>query len=210
MSIKPYVQVFGETLVSPKYYGLFLKARFRSNFIDVPHYRRWMAIAYTLATLGLLYITNGWLIYVVVWVIPTIVLYPISALIQFSTEHAWGSPSSDSSSKSHARFCGEAPPTSRDIRDWSWWWFKVFFYHLPIRIGVLSAELIHHDLHHLLPKEDKAHWCNLIYARQQLAEAGLVDSVEYWGIHQAAQAVFQNLAAQVPLSPEEIDRIIKG
>ncbi len=194
-----YAKKFWGTLLSPKYHWLFLKARFKANFIDAPPYRRLMSIISALTTIGLLSITKDWPTYLVVWVVPTTILYQISALCQFSTEHLWGSPSTNI--QSHARMCGEAPPTNNSLRDWSYWWSKMLLYHLPVRVGILSAELIHHDMHHLLPKEDKASWFNIIYARQQLEETGLVKSAEYWGIHNAAQAVFQNLADQDPLKP---------
>jgi hypothetical protein len=208
MSLTNYKAVFWKTLFSPKYYWLFTESRFRDNYINVPLDRRLMSIVYALTTIGLLYITQAWLVYIVAWVIPSIILYPMSALFQFCTEHLWGSANADDTTKSHARFCGEDPPTNNTVKDWSWWWLKILLYHLPIRVAVLSAELITHDIHHILPKEDKADWSNIIYARQRLVEAGLVKSDEHWGIHNAAKAVFQNLAEQKPLTQKEIDQII--
>jgi hypothetical protein len=205
-----YTKIFWSNLFSWKYYWLFLQARFKANFIDAPAYRRLMSILWALTTIGLLCITKDWPIYLVVWVIPTTIIYQCSALCQFSTEHLWGSLSPNNEIKSHARFCGENLPLNNSLKDWSYWWAKMLLYHLPVRVGILSAELINHDLHHLLPKEDKASWFNIIYARQQLEETGLVKSAEHWGIHNAANAVFQNLADQDPLTPEEIDRIINS
>jgi hypothetical protein len=46
------------------------------------------------------------------------------------------------------------------------------------------------------------------YERQHLVDAGLVKSAEYWGLHNAMNAVFEHLAQQEPLSPAEIDRLL--
>jgi hypothetical protein len=204
----PYQRKFIEQLFDPKFHWLFIKARLKANFIDAPLYRRSMSAIFALITISLVSITHSWLTYLIVWVFPLTILYHMSALAQFTSEHLWLSDSDDNTTKSHARFCGEAPPSSKSVQAWSIWWLKIAFYHLPVRIAVLCAELMVHDIHHNHPKQDKEGWTNIIYERQRLVEAGLVTTAEYWGLHAAINAVFENLAEQEPLAPAEIDRLL--
>jgi hypothetical protein len=205
---KSYKRKFIEQLFDPKFHWLFFKARLKVNFVDAPLYRRVMSVLFALITICVVSITNAWLTYLIVWVFPLTILYHMSALAQFTSEHIWLSDSDDNTTKSHARFCGEAPPTNDHFQDWTWWWLKIALYYLPIRIAVLCAELIAHDIHHTHPKQDKEGWRDIIYERQRLVDAGLVKSAEYWGLHNAMNAVFENLAEQEPLSLAEIDQLL--
>lgn len=85
----------------------------------------------------------------------------------------------------------------------------MLFYHLPVRIAVLSdPEICPHDFHHNYPKADKD-WANAIYNRQEQVDAG-AEYQEYWGLHNAIKALFQSLANTPPLSDQEIERLINN
>jgi len=207
---KPYWDRFARNAISLQYHWGFLKARLKANLIDPPLSRRWMSAIFILLTIVLVTATNTWTTFMVAWVFPLTILYHISALCQFSSEHIWGSSSGDNSTKSHARFCCEDPPLNDDWKEWTYWWLKIFFYYLPVRVAILPSEMIAHDIHHSHPKEDKEDWANPIYNRQRLVDRGVVKSVEYWGLHNAIDAVFQNLAKQEPLSEEVVGRVINN
>jgi len=83
----------------------------------------------------------------------------------------------------------------------------MLFYHLPVRLCVLcDPEIGPHDHHHSYPKDDK-NWPNAIYNRQRQVETG-ADYREYWGLHNAIDVVFWNLAKLPPLTETEIERIL--
>lgn len=197
-----------EVVCSPKFHLFFLNARFKANFIDAPFYRRLMSIAFAIIIISIVTITHTWLTFLVAWVFPLTILYHISALCQIASEHLWGSTGSKES-KSHGRFCGEQPPQSNDFSEWSIWWCKMLFYHLPVRLAIFSDPSIGpHDNHHEESKDDRD-GANAIYNRQRQVQAGK-EYCEYWGLHNAMEAVFLNLAEQAPLSDEEIDRLINS
>lgn len=197
-----YWRKFRQTVFSLQFHWLFLKARLKANWVDAPLYRRLMSLIFTLAVIAVVTVTHSWTTFLVAWVFPLTILYHISALCQICSEHLWGATGSIES-KSHGRFCGETPPVNGTFKDWLNWTLKMLFYHLPVRIAVLSdPEICAHDHHHHYPKDDK-NWANAIYNRQQQVDIG-AKYQEYWGLHKAMEAVFQNLAEQPPLSEAEI------
>ncbi|WP_041392182.1 hypothetical protein [Pleurocapsa sp. PCC 7327] len=201
-----YWRKFRQTLISPQFHWFFLKARLKANLVDAPLYRRLMSLIVALVAISVVTLTNSWATFLVAWVFPLTILYHISALCQICSEHLWGATGSIES-KSHGRFCGEAPPFGSTFKDWFGWAIRMFFYHLPIRIAVLSdPEICPHDHHHSYPKDDK-NWPNAIYNRQEQVDAG-AEYREYWGLHNAMEAVFQNLAEQPSLSEAEIKRLL--
>jgi hypothetical protein len=204
---KLYWRKFRQTLVSPQFHWFFLKARLQANWIDAPPYRRLMSSIFTLAAIAVVTLTNSWTTFFVAWVFPLTFLYQISAPCQICSEHLWGATGSIES-KSHGRFCGEAPPFEGTFQAWLSWTLRMMFYHLPVRIFVLcDPEICPHDHHHNYPKDDKD-WANAIYNRQAQVDTG-AEYREYWGLHNAIEAVFQNLAQQPLLSDPEIQSLIK-
>jgi hypothetical protein len=204
---KPYWRKFYQTIFSPQFHWFFLKSRLKANLVDAPLYRRWMSILFLVFTIAIVTVTHSWITFLVAWVFPLTFLYHISTLCQICSEHLWGS-SGSIENKSHGRFNGEKLPVDGDVKSWAIWWCKMLFYHLPVRVAVLSdPEIGPHDHHHGYPKDDKD-WANTIYNRQHQINAG-AEYREYWGIHNAMDAMFFNLAEQFPLSEEEIQRLIK-
>lgn len=199
-STKLYWQHLWRVIVSLQFHWFFLKARLKANFVTSPRYRSLMSIGLSLTVILAATMTNHWLVFIVAWVFPLTVLYHISALFQLLSEHCWGATGSIES-KSHGRFCGEVPPFGGSYKDWLGWIFRMTFYHLPVRVAVLSdPEICPHDFHHHYPKADK-NWPNAIYNRQEQVDAG-TNYREFWGIHKAIEHVFKNLA-QTPALPEK-------
>ncbi|MDJ0689706.1 MAG: hypothetical protein QNJ41_14480 [Xenococcaceae cyanobacterium MO_188.B32] len=205
---KLYWRNFRQTVVSPRFHWFFIKSRLQANWVDAPLYRRLMSLVFTLFAITIVTLTNSWATFLVAWVFPLIILYHISALCQICSEHLWGATGSIQS-KSHGRFGGETPPLKGTFKDWFGWTLRMVFYHLPVRIFVLcDPEICAHDHHHHYPKDDK-NWANAIYNRQQQVDTG-AEYQEYWGLHNAMEAVFQNLSEQPALSDAEIKRLINN
>ena len=203
-----YWRTFRRNLVSPQFHWFFLKARLKANWVDAPLYRRLMSFVFTFTAIAIVTLTNSWTTFIVAWVFPLTILYHISALCEIASEHLWGATGSIRS-KSHGRFCGETSPLDGTFKDWLCWTLRMVFYHLPVRIAILSdPEICPHDHHHHYPKDDQD-WANAIYNRQQQVDTG-AEYQEYWGLHNSMEAVFQNLAEQQPLSEKEIQRLINN
>jgi hypothetical protein len=199
---RPYWQHFRRLIFSWQFHWFFLKARLKANFVTPPLYRRLMSMIFTLLLLTVVAISNSWIPFLFAWVFPLTILYHISTLLQLCSEHYWGAIGSKES-KSHGRFCGETPPFGGTFQAWLTWLLRMLFYHLPVRVGVLSdPEICPHDFHHHYPKADKD-WPNAIYNRQEQVDNG-ANYREFWGIHNAMEAVFQSLAQTPSLSEAEI------
>jgi hypothetical protein len=76
-------------------------------------------------------------------------------------------------------------------------------YHLLIRIAVLSGEMPEHDWHHKSPETQKD-WAMGTYARQREVEAGNDRYIEFWGLENAIDHVFQGFA-QAPAQTDSLD-----
>ena len=78
--------------------------------------------------------------------------------------------------------------------------------HLPARLFVLSGDLIVHDWHHR--PGYGADWPNAFYARAEMAKK-LADTefpmTEVWGLGNALDLVFENLANIPEIDPELIE-----
>jgi hypothetical protein len=204
---KPYWRQFRRNLVSPKFHWLFLKNRLKANLIDAPFYRRLMSVIFILAVAATVTVTNSWVTFLVVWVFPLTFLYHISALCHLSSEHLWAATGSIES-KSHARFCGEPFPFEGSLKERLAWFLRMLFYHLPVRIAVFAdPENSLHNIHHNDPKVDRD-WTNLTYNSQKQVDEEGAEYREYWGLHNAIEAVFQSLANTPHLSEEEIQRLL--
>lgn len=129
--------------------------------------------------------------------LPLTVLYQISALLQFVTEHVWlvgEAPGADArayAERCHGRFCGERVPgtdgTPSSVRLWMAWWGRTLFVHLPTRMAVLVGDLPALDWHHLVTAlgHNAADWPQAIYERQRAIDNCLstgMETRELWGI----------------------------
>jgi hypothetical protein len=180
-----------QTAISPQFHWLFLEARSKANFMNESIYRRMITLLLIVLLISGAILTQSFPKFVLAIIFPLTFLYHIASLLQFLSEHEWGGTHNDTTTKSHGRFCGTAPPTNASFLDWCYWTIQMLG-HFLVRVAVLSGEMPEHDWHHKSPKTQKE-WANGTYARQREIEAGK-DYIEFWGIDQAIEHVFQGLA----------------
>ena len=214
------------TLVSPRFHALMGWMRLRANFLTAPVYRRLMAGGCAAAVVAGLLLTQGWLPFMVAWVVPILPLYHIAALLQFVTEHRWlqvPQPPTPATGQetlerppahttklllgrlTFGRFVGDPLPShTLPPRPWlyAWgrWGIRLLLLHIPTRLCVLVGDLCQHDWHHRHPHGD---WSNACYERHCDLAAGCPGwpepYTEVWGLDKAIDEVFQGLADLPPL-----------
>lgn len=171
MSAREFWRYLFITLVSPRFHLSYFAGRLKLNFTGRP-YRVAMSVCYAAAKLAFLSVTGLWLEWALLWFFPASVLFQISSLINYHSEHRWPSGEKldrkEKARLSFARFCGDPVPEG-DILGWLIWWLRVFFVHLPYRLFVLVGDLPQHDLHHRRPGSD---WANAAYVRRDDTRAG--------------------------------------
>lgn len=173
-------KMFWQSMISPKIHALFLLARLRANYVICPSYRRMMAVA-SLVTIVLILLTcQKWMEFFVGCVLPMTILYHMSAMCQFVTEHFWArGRQAGQSAKDHYlsllvnRHLGDPLPASglrglEWLSAWTVWWTRLFLYHVPVRLGILVGDLPVHGSHHLWPLEKR--WTDPIFTFHALAE----------------------------------------
>ncbi|MBW4049021.1 MAG: fatty acid desaturase [Proteobacteria bacterium] len=183
-------------LVSPRYHLWFLKARLLSN-LRRPIVDRSIAIAWMV----LIFVVVPWQCGVVaaclaLW-LPLTILYQMSALLQFATEHAWlvgEAPNTNVhayAQRCHGRFSGERVPgtdgSPASARTWLAWWVRTLLVHVPTRIAILVGDLPAHDCHHIVAAvgHSASSWPRAIYERQRAIDSGNsagMEGREIWGI----------------------------
>jgi hypothetical protein len=193
-------------IFTPKLHYIFIKSRFMSNIVNRPF--KWR-VASSLWLLFLLFgttiLVKWWVVVLVLWV-PMFILYNISALLQFITEHAWmitdDSPKGDLAyaERCWGRFFGEKMPTNDDrkqflILRWSVWLLKMLVIHAPIRFACFVGDLPAHDWHHLCTLKDKdpSSWPTAIFSRQEMIDQGctlMMEKRELWGLKSMLDHVF--------------------
>jgi hypothetical protein len=193
------------TLFSPAFHAQFLWMRFKSNFVNVPVFRRFLALAWWSSLIMIAYGWHLWTVLLVGYLVPVGILYNCSSLLQFLCEHQWARTKlPGESDKLHlarlttGRFCGEAAP-SRELHGtmvvlaWVRWWLRMLLIHLPVRVFVLVGDLPVHDRHHRAPCART--WPDAIYERQRDIEKGCPGwpelPTEIWGLVQAINCLFE-------------------
>lgn len=177
-------------LVSPVFHGRFLWSRIRGNLIDVGTLRRlvacavWTMVIAALASHGAL----DW--FALIYAVPVILLYHVSVMLEFASEHACLMPRAPDRPASWARFCG-APVPRGGVVAWVRWWIAMVGYHLVVRIAVLPADLPQHDFHHRFPATKL--WTHAAHARTACLDRGEAQLVELWGLHRALGHVLHGL-----------------
>jgi len=202
MSVKDLWKQLGKTVVSPRFHGKFLKARLLANFVTSPVGRRaWAWTFHGALVAGVTYF-GGWTGFLVGWVLPLTAPYHIAALLNFSSLHFWlRQPAPGASAKetictlTGGRFVGEALPESGALSRFGWL-ARMAFYHLPVRIAVLTGDLPVHDYHHRHARCPE--WADYLYTRQRDIEGGCpgwpLPYTENWGLHNAIGAVFETIS----------------
>lgn len=199
-SKKYYFGLLLSQFFGPRFHYDFLVARFTSVL------RSKSTVTYVFAVLSL-----GSQFAILAWdakfgffalILPLFLLFNISALLQFLTEHLWlvsvEPPKSLTvyAERCWGRFCG--------TRRYSgffpsiYWLGHMLLIALPTRFGCWVGDLPSHDWHHLsgfLGKKN-AFWSEAIYLREDAVRTNdrlLLGSREVWGIHQALDLVFTGL-----------------
>ena len=194
---------FISALLSPRVHALFLASRLKANFIACPPYRRLLSVAWLAVVLLVLVVSQKWVAFAVGFVLPMTLLYQMSAMCQFATEHFWvRRRSPGQTAKEHYRsmllnrHLGDPLPEAglRGLKwcsDWMTWWARLVLYHVPVRLGVLAADLPVHGSHHLWPLERR--WTNAIYTYRELADqAGLLPNEVVGGYGQILGSVLES------------------
>jgi hypothetical protein len=180
------------TLISPKFHAVYFWQRLKLNFAG-SDYRRGMSVVYAIYLAAGLLWSGLWVEWAVLWLVPVSVLFQVSSLINYLSEHRW--PEVDAGESlgraekarlSFGRFCGDPLPT-HGVFAWVVWWLRLLLVHLPYRIFVLVGDLPQHDLHHRQPGSD---WANAAFVRRNNAQRalsradgrrGLGNYTEVWG-----------------------------
>lgn len=205
-----------KTLCSPRFHLWFLKARLLSNFRR-PLVGRCFAVAWMMALVIGAPLRFGFVPALVAIWLPYTLLYQISALLQFATEHVWLSDGPDSprvrtyAERSHGRFCGERLPGGNEVRasarEWLGWWARTLFLHVPFRLSVLVGDLPAHDWHHLASSigHRSTAWPLALYERQRAIDSGRSAGMEHreiWGVFGMIEHVLRSMAEAPALIDE--------
>lgn len=218
------------TPFSIRFHRLFLSARIRANFgRDISLPRRFASAALCAILLTPVLLTGTWLELLFSWVFPMTVLYHVSALLQFMSEHKWLRVDMPGETRkltlarlTAGRFMGEPAPIIKSrglaaILAWARWLSRMAVIHLPARVFVIVSDLPAHDWHHRHAYHD---WTAAAYERQRDLEAGCPGwpevYTEVWGLRNAIDAVFRLWSELPPLdvptsiSPEEARSVLNG
>lgn len=199
------------TVASPVFHIVFARERLESVFLRSNPGEAVLAIGVAAAHVALIVIA-GWKAYVIAVFVPMFILYHVSALLQFLTEHAWnvaGRPVDDWNeykNRCWGRFCGEMYP-SRPRESGSdsnlvahffrvcGWTTRMVFLHLPVRVACLVADLPAHDWHHLahMAGQNSRDWSRSLYLRQLAISDGDKPGFagrELWGMRSMIEHQF--------------------
>lgn len=213
-SIKELNRNLIRTLFSPRYHLWFLKARFSSNLRRSPVGLS-LVIAWVLVIfVGIPYQFGFVAACLALW-LPMTILYQMSALLQFTTEHVWltdgvpGNKENAYAERCHGRFCGERVPgatgTSASTRDWLIWISRTLLIHFPMRLTVLVGDLPAHDWHHLVAMvgHSSKPWQLAIFERQHAIDsrnsAGMEER-EIWGVDNMIKHVLLKMSCATPVA----------
>jgi fatty acid desaturase len=156
-----------------------------------------------------LWVPNGYLVLILGFVLPIIILSQLSALLDKLGEHAWLTPPDPQHGNkfytvaaTSARFCGSAVPEKglpwkARLVAWPRWVLSTLCYHLPARLMVVVGDLPNHDFHHRYPSTPD--WMVAAYARQRDIDSGDYGPPysEVWGMCAAIDRMFHTLS-EVP------------
>jgi hypothetical protein len=151
-----------------------------------------VALSFWVSVLGLVAVSHTWASFFWVCLLPLTVFFEVSSLLRQCVEHRFGNSSGEMTS---AIFLCDEPPIFSDsdspgLKFWTTtkWWTRLFFYHLPVRLLVLTGDSPVHDYHHKHPGSD---WVNAHLDRQADLEAGGEYSCS-WGLFNAIEKTFES------------------
>ncbi len=194
---------FVTNLLSPFFHISFFIQRLKYNFNIKRPMRSFIAGLYVaLMFMISWYEVQSILPIIIVYIIPMVFFYQISAFIEICSEHAWFENTVKSSNDlmkdpyfyadiSWGRFCGSEFPVKKNFFRKIAWYLAQILYHLPIRLFILVGDLPQHDYHHRHPLSFD--WINARYNREIAAknlENNEPNYIDIWGIHNAIDHVF--------------------
>jgi len=197
-------------LVSPTFHIHQFASRLAVTFLSDYLSHNLLSIVFWSSILGFVTLKNLWFVFLVAWIIPISIFFEASSLLRQCVEHrfpvstAFKHSSEVLSQMTTAIFCGEQIPKLDSSASWvkkflAWtrWWLRMFFYHLPSRVLILTGDSPCHDFHHRNPGSNE--WFNCIFERQKEIEAG-VKYYHCWGLLEAINEFFKSLSLQLPRS----------
>ena len=197
------------TIFSPTFHAKYTWERIKLNFWHARPYR--LALSITWWSLVFWVIMAGyWLIVVVAYIIPITVLFQMSAVLQFVSEHEWLVSKRDDeaavlahSRHSWGRFIGPSLPSEQirgahSVIPWFRFLTRVLVIYIPVRVAILPGDLPQHDQHHRKPMGD---WPNACYERYAAAIGGTakVPYQHFWSLRETISHVFRSLSREAQL-----------
>lgn len=210
-SKKTLLMQLAKTVFSWKFHLHFLLLRIKSNF-KRNILANLIVIVWLIILLAVFPTLFGFYFTFFVFLLPLTLLYQISAILQFSTEHVWlvGQAPHKNLEKYAARcigrFCGGVVPDTkisfRNLLRWIRWWLQTIFIHIPTRMTVLVGDLPAHDWHHLAPaiKQSSKNWHIAIYERQRAIDNDNslnMENRECWGLFSMLDYVFIRMSQYI-------------
>jgi hypothetical protein len=198
-------------LLSPAFHLLFARARLTSVFLRNGRVETLLAVLAAGLHIACL-VTFGWAAYLIAVFVPMFVLYHVSALLQFLTEHAWDVTGvrtrnwAEYSARCWGRFCGEAYPQRKGTKHpggalihaghVGLWLLKMTLFHLPVRLACLVSDLPAHDWHHLahIGGQSSRDWTYSLHLRQAAIADGDragFGKRELWGLRRMIEHQFR-------------------
>lgn len=197
MKIMPGVSIYAnksqflKDLFLTRMHKLMLFDRFHSSFSRLPPYRRVMTVSWLICIIVFLFTTQAWWGFIIGFVFPLTVLFHMSTMCQLVTEHFWSRNHHEGETVGEYRLAllvnrhlGDPLP-SRELNTLNWflgwtiWWTRLFFYHVPVRLGILVADLPVHGSHHKWPLEQR--WSDSIYVSYKLVNSKVKKPTELCG-----------------------------
>jgi fatty acid desaturase len=193
--------------VSPKFHWVNFQDRLTCN-LRRGAWRRAVFFGWAAFWLSVpFWVPNGWLVLLVGFVLPVVILSQTAALLDRLGEHTWLVPPDPehgsrfyTASATSARFCGSPVPQKGlpgPAAAWGRWLLVTVFYHLPARLMVIVGDLPNHDHHHRHPTTPL--WMISGYARQWDIDSGDYGPpyTEVWGMWAAIDKMFDTMS-EVP------------
>jgi hypothetical protein len=181
-------------IFSPTFHCRQFLNRLKSTFCSTDATHNSLAFGFWLSVLGLVTITDTWAVFLLVFVPTLSVFFEISSVLRQCVEHKFAKTPGEMTS---AIFCCEEPPIFNKfdsiwVKFWGElrWWLRLFFYHLPVRLLILTGDSPVHDYHHRRPASD---WVNAHSDRQAEVEAGISYS-HSWGLLEAINKTFESFS----------------
>jgi hypothetical protein len=169
-------------------------SRLKSTFCSTDATHNALAFGFWFSVLGLVTITDSWAVFLLVFVLTLSIFFEISSVLRQCVEHKFAKTLGEMTS---AIFCCEEPPIFSDfdpiwVKFWkeARWWLRLLFYHLPVRLLILTGDSPVHDYHHRRPAGD---WVNAHIDRQAEVEAGVSYS-HSWGLLEAINKTFESFS----------------